>query len=125
MKPKEQKQRELTEKLQIAEQEVAVKKSEFLVIQNEIAKMEADYDGLMRYINKLDSDKIKFEKRLVNAQKLLVLLSDEGKRWAETVEVLQKEIDKLVGDVFIAASSISYFGPFTGSYREKLVDQWI
>lgn len=48
--------------------------------------MESEYDQLMQYINKLDSDKIKFEKRLVNAQKLLVLLSDEGDRWAQKVE---------------------------------------
>lgn len=37
---------------------------------------------------------------------------------------MNKEIEKLVGNVFIAASSISYFGPFTGHYREKLIEQW-
>lgn len=44
--------------------------------------MESDFEQLMAYINKLDSDKIKFEKRLINAQKLQVLLADEGDRWA-------------------------------------------
>lgn len=78
----------------------------------------------MAYISKLDSDKVKFEKRLVNAQKLQVLLADEGDRWAQKVELMNKEIEKLNGNVFIAASSISYFGPFTGTYREKLVEQW-
>lgn len=27
-------------------------------------------------------------------------------------------------DVFIAAASISYNGPFTGSYRKSLLDYW-
>jgi dynein heavy chain len=84
--------------------------------------MEFDYEQLMKYITKLDNDKVKFEKRLNNAKKLLVLLSDEGERWAQKVEIMQKEIDKLVGNVFIAASSISYFGPFTGLYRDRLVE---
>jgi dynein heavy chain len=41
------------------------------------------------------------------------LLGDEGERWKITVEELNKEVEKLCGDVFIAAASISYIGPFT------------
>ena len=51
----------------------------------------------------------------MNAGKLLGLLSEEGGRWAQTVVVLKKDIEKLVGNVFLAASSISYMGPFTVS----------
>lgn len=84
--------------------------------------MEADFDHLMAYINKLDSDKAKYEKRLENAKKLIVLLGDEGERWGQTVGVLEKEVEKLLGNVFIAASSISYLGPFTGAYRDRLIE---
>jgi hypothetical protein len=38
---------------------------------------------------------------------------------------MENEIEKLIGNVFIAAASISYIGPFTGFYREILVEQWI
>lgn len=50
VKPKEQKQRELTEKLKVAENEVKVKKAELEIIQASIAKMEQDYQKLMDYI---------------------------------------------------------------------------
>lgn len=50
VKPKEQKQRELAEKLAGAEHEVALKKAELDVVKGEIAKMEADYDALARYV---------------------------------------------------------------------------
>jgi dynein heavy chain len=31
----------------------------------------------------------------------------------------------LVGNVFISCACISYFGAFTGQYREKLVEKWV
>lgn len=124
VKPKEQKQRELAEKLKVAEEEVKVKKAELEVIQSSIAKMEQDYQKLMDYIDQLNDDKVKCERRLVNAEKLLGLLGDEGERWEKSVGIMQAEVEKLVGDVFLAASQISYMGPFTGAYRDRLVEQW-
>jgi hypothetical protein len=44
VKPKELKQQELSEKLKVAEREVAVKKEELAVIQGSIAKMEEEYN---------------------------------------------------------------------------------
>jgi dynein heavy chain len=52
------------------------------------------------------------------AEKLLVLLKDEGVRWKETVERMDVELEKLVGNVFISCGCISYYGAFTGLYRE-------
>lgn len=34
------------------------------------------------------------------------------------------EIEVLLGNSFLAASSIAYFGPFTGLYREELIKIW-
>lgn len=53
-------------------------------------------------------------KRMGRAEKLVVLLADEGVRWAETVKNIQGEIERLVGNVFISCACISYFGAFTG-----------
>ena len=53
-------------------------------------------------------------KRMGRAEKLLVLLADEGVRWKETVERMDIEMEKLVGNVFISAGCISYYGAFTG-----------
>jgi dynein heavy chain len=53
------------------------------------------------------------------------LLADEGVRWKQTVEVIVGDIERLVGNVFVSAACISYFGAFTGPYREKLVAEWV
>lgn len=64
-------------------------------------------------------------KRMMRAEKLVVLLADEGVRWKETVEVISDQIYRLVGNVFLSCACISYFGAFTGEFREKLVAQWV
>jgi hypothetical protein len=28
------------------------------------------------------------------------------------------------GDIFLAAAELSYLGPFTGEYREQLIEIW-
>lgn len=81
VKPREEKQRQLTEEFRIAEQEVAQKKAELYKIQLSISQMEAEYDNLQKYILQLSEDKITCERRLINAGKLIGLLGDEGTRW--------------------------------------------
>jgi hypothetical protein len=48
------------------------------------------------------------------AEKLVVLLADEGVRWKETVENLGIEIEQLVGNVFLSCACIV---PLTGRRR--------
>ena len=71
--------------------------------------------SLILYKKQLTSD------RLVRAEELTHGLADEQVRWKETVETLGQEIKLVMGNVFIAASSVAYYGPFTGTYREELV----
>jgi dynein heavy chain len=58
------------------------------------------------------------------AEKLVVLLADEAVRWKETVEDLDIQIRDLVGNVFLSCACISYFGAFTGTYRQQLTQGW-
>ncbi len=64
-------------------------------------------------------------KRLERAGKLTSGLADEGVRWFATAEAIGEQLVKLVGDVFLAAACIAYYGAFTGSYRAELVAGWI
>lgn len=63
--------------------------------------------------------------RMVRASKLVVLLKDEGIRWAESIETIGGEIIRLTGNVFLSCACISYFGPFTGTYRVRMVQSWV
>lgn len=80
--------------------------------------MQAEADELQRLMQQ-SAD------RMRRAEKLVVLLVDEGVRWKDTVEVIQDQIEKLVGNVFLSCACISYFGAFTGQYREMLVNEWV
>jgi hypothetical protein len=46
-------------------------------------------------------------------------------RWKSTAETIQQQTELLVGDVFLGAACIAYYGAFTGSYRQQLVAGWI
>jgi len=65
------------------------------------------------------------EKRMGRAEKLVVLLADEGVRWKQTVELIAGEIERLVGNVFLSCACISYFGGFSGQFREEMVKEWV
>ena len=67
---------------------------------------------------------IKTNNRLVSAEKLTVLLEEEGIRWKEQIENIAQDLLRVIGDVFLSAATISYLGPFTGAYREPVINQW-
>lgn len=56
--------------------------------------------------------------RLVRAGKLTAALGDEQVRWEESIEKFQEEIANIVGNVFIAAACVAYYGAFTAQYRQ-------
>ena len=61
--------------------------------------------------------------QLVRASKLTVGLADEEVRWQRDSTSLGEQIQCLVGDAFLSAACVSYYGAFTGSYRAALVAQ--
>jgi dynein heavy chain len=73
----------------------------------------------------LENNMARDQARMVRASKLVVLLKDEGVRWKENIGTIAEEIERLVGNVFLSCACISYFGPFTGTYRTKMVDNWV
>ena len=66
------------------------------------------------------------QRRLDLAQRLTGALGSEKVRWAENVVELKAKSAVLVGDVLLACSFISYIGPFTKPYRDRLLtDKWV
>ena len=45
-------------------------------------------------------------------------------RWTNQVEEYNEQIKLLVGDVFLSASCVSYFGAFDSVYRQKITTIW-
>jgi len=124
VKPKQEKVKEMEDKYKAAMDEVTTKQNEVLRIKQNLQEMQNQLNATMASIEKLSRDKEQCEQRLINAGKLTELLADEGQRWMETVESLKESSEYFIGNVFIAAASLSYLGPFTGAYRTKLVKHW-
>lgn len=94
-------------------------------VKEAVARLEAECQRMQDEKERLEADMDKCEKRMGRAEKLVVLLADEGVRWKETVASISLEIEQLVGNVFLSCACISYFGAFTGVYRQNLVKKWV
>ena len=123
--PKQAQYHEVSGVLKIAKDALAVKEAEVKEVTDRVAALEASCLSMEEEKRSLEEEMDRCEKRMGRAEKLVVLLEDEGVRWQETVELMEVEIEQLVGNVFISAACIAYFGAFTGIYRQKLVDKWL
>lgn len=64
------------------------------------------------------------EARLARATQLLSALADEGKRWQKASTDMHDSMKLLIGDTFISAACVTYFGAFTTSFRQELLNSW-
>ena len=114
VRPLQAQQIKMTEELQVAQEAVQRKQKEVESIKAKLKQLQDDYQHTLDHIKQLKEDKITCEKRLNNASSLLDLLASEGERWRDSVQLITDQLRKVVGNVFMSASQMSYLGPFTG-----------
>ena len=68
-----------------AQEAVFKKQQDVAEIKAKLYQLEQDYASTLEYIETLKADKVKCERRLANASKLLDLLGSEGERWKESI----------------------------------------
>merc|ERR1719399_310316 len=122
--PKKAALAEMNEQLAIANASLQSKRDALQAVLDKVAALQKTLDDTEAEKNRLIKEAQLTEGRLKRADVLTVGLKDEAIRWAETCKRLGAEIVQLSGDVFMAASSIAYYGPFTGVYRQELVERW-
>lgn len=122
--PKKAKLAEVTIILNEAKAELKIKLDEVQAVKDKVAKLEADCNKMNDEKENLENEISTSENRMGRAEQLVVLLADEGERWNISVGVITEEIVKLVGDVFLSCACISYFGAFTGQFREVMTKDW-
>ncbi|XP_075260085.1 dynein axonemal heavy chain 6-like isoform X4 [Convolutriloba macropyga] len=94
-------------------------------VEAKIAELQAMYDNSVEEKDKLAKQMAQTTARLKRAGKLTTALADEQIRWKESVETFNEQIGNVVGDVFVAAACVAYYGAFTSVYRIELVDTWV
>jgi len=101
-------------------------------VQNRVAQLKAQLEVLMKKYNdavdaanEIAAKAKKTQDKADLAQRLVGGLADENVRWAATIDDLTEQRRLLVGDVLLASAFVSYIGPFSKAFREKiLVDSW-
>jgi dynein heavy chain len=105
--------------------ELKTKQAALQKVRDHIHNLQSNYAANQRKLEELQKDKERIEVHLGRAEKLVVGLADESVRWTETVKVLEKDLVNLIGNIILAAGYISYVGPFTATYRARLLKSWM
>lgn len=125
VQPKRQKLQEAQESLESTRLKLKEKSDALVLIESELGVLKQEYDSSIAS-KKLLADKTdETRRRLQRAAQLTVALADEEIRWKSTVEKLDVSILDLVGNIFLSAACVAYFGAFTSNYRAELIKGWI
>ena len=120
------------EALDLAQQSLAVTMA---ALNKKKASLQQTQDNLAALQTKLAQSKRKKEelaaqvdlcgKKLVRAQQLISDLGGEKLKWTGFTQELAVAYDNLTGDVLVSAGLMAYLGPFTSTYRDLQMQEWV
>ena len=96
-------------------------KSKIREIEESIHDMEKRYEESVQTKKDLARKVEDCQVKLVRSGKLIEALADEKIRWAQSIEVYDKQLETVVADVLICSGAVAYLGPFTGEFRRRLI----
>ncbi|XP_059179969.1 dynein axonemal heavy chain 6 [Centropristis striata] len=123
--PKREKLAKAQGELDITMETLREKQEKLQEVENQIKVLQDQFDSSVNEKEELVNTMALTQARLTRAGKLTSALGDEQVRWEESVALFEQEIINVVGNVFIAAACVAYYGAFTSHYRQLLIDQWI
>ena len=124
VEPKKAKLKLAEDELRVVMSELKLKQDKLAQVENQIRELQDQYDSSVAEKKKLEHSMQQTASRLKRASKLTTALADEQVRWSESIKVFDGELEHVVGDVFIAAACVAYFGAFPSQYRQELVAKW-
>ncbi|KAH8072852.1 dynein light chain binding protein [Aureococcus anophagefferens] len=123
--PKREKVQKLTDQLNAANASLKEKQDALQAVMDKVQALQEQCDATVAEKTKLMEAQAQTALRLQNAEKLTSGLSSEGVRWKENLVNFNAQRVELIGDTLLSCAAISYYGPFTGVYREALVESWL
>ncbi|XP_004691642.1 PREDICTED: dynein heavy chain 6, axonemal [Condylura cristata] len=125
VEPKRHKLRTAQAELDITLTTLKEKQTLLRKVEAQIQALQDEYDKSVNEKESLAKTMALTKARLVRAAKLTASLGDEQVRWEESIEKSQEEISNIIGNAFIAAACVAYYGAFTAQYRQTLIQCWI
>ncbi|KPA86847.1 putative dynein heavy chain [Leptomonas pyrrhocoris] len=93
-------------------------------IEEKLEALQAEMKENVRKKHQLEEDIDLTTVRLERAEQLMSGLGSEQTRWAQAVTQLTEEKAGHAGTMVLAAGAVAYLGPFTSTYRERLLRAW-
>ncbi|CAD8076520.1 unnamed protein product [Paramecium sonneborni] len=115
----------MNKQLEMGNQILAQKQSELALVVKKVTDLEIQFNQNKQEKDHLDQDIQTIQQRLIRAEELTIGLADEQERWKTKVQSLTEEIQMLLGDIFLASSTVTYLGAFSEIYRNQLLQDWI
>ncbi|XP_044910412.1 dynein axonemal heavy chain 6 isoform X7 [Felis catus] len=125
VEPKRQKLRAAQAELDITMATLREKQALLKKVEDQIQALQDKYDKGVNEKESLAKTMALTKARLIRAGKLTAALEDEQVRWEESIQKFNEEISNIIGNVFIAAACVAYYGAFTAQYRQSLIEYWI
>ncbi|XP_038615472.1 dynein heavy chain 6, axonemal [Tachyglossus aculeatus] len=125
VEPKRQKLNAAQAELDITMATLLDKQTKLKQVEEKIQALQDQYDKGVAEKEHLAKTMALTQARLTRAGRLTAALGDEQVRWHESIQNFEDEIANIIGNVFIAAACVAYYGAFTAQYRQLLIDCWI
>ncbi|KAH9281795.1 Dynein heavy chain 6, axonemal [Echinococcus granulosus] len=125
VEPKRKRLEEANKEMDVMVANLREKQSALKAIEDKIAELQATYDKSVGEKKVLEHNLALTAARLKRAAKLTAALSSEQERWRDSIGVYDVQLGNVVGDVFIAAACVAYYGAFTMEFRESLITTWV
>jgi len=123
----------LKEAADAAQAEADAKQQELAVVMEKVRQINEKVDGLKQQLQDAEDAKKRVEDEAQSLQDQLDLanrlvngLSDENARWKNNVIQYKEERVTMIGDALVSAAFVSYIGPFSFRFRNRLWrETWI
>eukprot|EP00968_Pinguiococcus_pyrenoidosus_P017694 scaffold1786_cov250-Pinguiococcus_pyrenoidosus.AAC.1 len=110
--------------LDVVMEQLADAQGRLKAVEDRLQELESNYNEGVSKKQSLEEQAQKCVIQLENAEKLIGGLGGEETRWKESVATLKQLFSNTPGDALVAAGTISYLGPFTSEFRNRLVAEW-
>ncbi|XP_053363484.1 dynein axonemal heavy chain 7-like [Clarias gariepinus] len=123
--PKKEKLAEAEAKLKVASESLQKKQAALKEVQDKLDKLQETLEANKDKKTYLENQVELCRKKKERAEQLIGGLGGEKTRWSELALNLGDLFNNLTGDILISAAIVAYLGPFTLSYRQSSIDEWI
>ncbi|XP_051785909.1 dynein axonemal heavy chain 6 [Erpetoichthys calabaricus] len=125
VEPKRQKAAAAQAELDATKALLAEKQGKLKEVEDKIKVLQSQFESSVAEKENLAKKMALTQAQLNRAGKLTSALGDEQVRWQESVTNFEEEISNVIGNVFLAAACVAYYGAFTAHYRQLLIQSWI